>query len=179
MILKGRKNSESNNHQDECDIRVDSDYVNVVPVKKDNYATGKKEKIQSLYDAEDPSKLVPLTFRRRSDEEDGDSDDDTEIVARKEQKSPDKNVTFAIIGESNNNVRSEARSKKTKEEEDNKYHLVRAEPFVEGEHNGYKGPRSSKSIANMILNGKKEKPANSENVQKKTDNIFKPQLKSA
>ena len=179
MILKGRKNSESNNHHEESDDKVDSaDYVNVVPVKKNTNVINKKEKIQSIYDVEDPAKLVPLTFRRRSEEE-ADSDDNTEIVARKENKSPDKNVTFAIVGESNNNVRSEVASKKTKEEEDNKYHLVRAEPFVEREQNGYKGPRSSKSIANMILNGKKEKPANSEIVQKKTDNIFKPQLKSA
>ena len=177
MILKGRKNSESKNHQDESDNKADSDYVNVVPIKKNTNVIDKKEKIQSIYDAEDPAKLVPLTFRRRS--EDDDSDDNTEIVARKENKSPDKNVTFAIVGESNNNDRSEAVSKKTKEEGDNKYHLVRAEPFVEGEHNSYKGPRSSKSIANMILNGKKEKPAKNEIVQKKTDNIFKPQLKSA
>ena len=178
MILNSRKNSESNNQQGECNYKMknDSDYANVVPVKKDQ-VTDKKEKIQSLYDAEDPSKLVPLTFRR-SDEDTNDSDEDTEIVARKENKSPDKNVTFAIIEDSNNNnARSVAVSKKTKEE-DNKYHLVRAEPFVEGEQKGYKGPKSSKSIAKMILNGKKEKPSNSEIVQKKTNHSLTPQLKS-
>ena len=179
MILNSRKNSESNNQQGECNIKMknDSDYANVVPVKKDQ-VTDNKEKIQSLYDAEDPSKLVPLTFRR-SDADANDSDENTEIVARKENKSPDKNVTFSIVEESNNNnARSVALSKKTKEE-DTKYHLVRAEPFVEGEQKGYKGPKSSKSIANMILNGKKEKPSNSSDiVQKKTNHILKPQLKS-
>ena len=176
MILSSRKNSESNNQQEECDkIKNDSDYVNVVPVKDQ---IDMKEKIHSLYDAEDPSKLVPLTFRR-TDEED-DSDENTEIVARKENKSPDKNVKFAIFEESNNNSRSAAISKgKESEQGDNKYHLVRAEPFVEGEHKGFKGPRSSKSIANMILNGKKDKQSNGEMVQKKTNHILTtPQLKS-
>ena len=175
MILSSRKNSESNNQQEESDkIKNDSDYVNVVPVK--DQVSNKKEKIQSLYDAEDPSKLVPLTFRR-SDEDD-DSDENTEIVARKENKSPDKNVTFAIVEESNNNTRSAAMSKESKQG-DNKYHLVRAEPFVEGEHKGFKGPRSSKSIANMILNGKKDKQSNGEMLQKKTNHILTtPQLKS-
>merc|ERR1712110_1032730 len=100
MILSSRKNSESNNQQEESDkIKNDSDYANVVPVK--DQVSNKKEKIQSVYDADDPSKLVPLTFRR-SDEDD-DSDENTEIVARRENKSPDKNVTFAIVEESNNN----------------------------------------------------------------------------
>jgi len=151
MILQDRKNSNSK----PPDVVDAGSTVGVNNNPKKIGDSREHHKAAPYY--EDPEKLVPLTFRR-SDDEDDENDYQNVIPAMKENNSPEssKSVKFAIPAKEK--LQKDVNSNLT----DNNYQLVRAEPFMESsdapnKRNGVPSPglsaKSSKSIANMILNG--------------------------
>ena len=156
-------NSNCNIEKDKKDQRVSKEisesnnYENVVPKKSTLGARDLNP------DFDDPSKQVPLTFRR-SDEDD--DDDNVVITAKKESKSPEsvKSVTFSF-SKDNSDLFATNKNKII-----DQYHLVRAEPYRE-ESKPSRRYSSSNEIAKSILSQKSNCDIDKENKEeKKFDN---------